>query len=218
MRNCSRAIPRISRRTTGSESSMLPKIALTSRSCSSKTRCPEPIRSATSSCSICAKAISAQYQAEMVRTANNYPNDSDIQEELGEIFETLHRPSEAIVYFRRALDSDARSIAALNGLGMAYLDLHDHATATQYLNDCLNIDPINYACLDNLGVAKIQAALDDDALQRPQARAPARTGAPRGDRQLRLPCRSPRRLEACRRVLRASDRGQSVRARVVRQL
>lgn len=105
------------------------------------------------------------YQAEMVRTANAYPSDSDMQEELGEIFETLHRPSEAIVYFRRALDSDARSIGALNGLGMAYLDVHDHATATQYLDDCLNIDPLNYACLDNLGVAKIQAALNDDALQ-----------------------------------------------------
>ena len=50
-----------------------------------------------------------------------------------------------------------RSIAALNGLGMAYLDLHDHATAMHYLDDCLNIDPTNYACLDNLGVARIQA-------------------------------------------------------------
>ena len=34
----------------------------------------------------------AQYQAGMVRNANNDPNDSDIQEELGEIFETLHQP------------------------------------------------------------------------------------------------------------------------------
>lgn len=106
----------------------------------------------------------AQYQAGMVRTANDYPSDSDIQEELGEIFETLHRPSEAIVYFRRALDSNARSIPAFNGLGMSYLDLHDHAAAAQYLNDCLNLDPTNYACLDNLGVAQIQAASYDDAL------------------------------------------------------
>ncbi len=106
-----------------------------------------------------------QYQAGMVREANRYPNESDIQEELGEIFQTLHRPDEAIVYFRRALDSDARSVAAFNGLGMAYLDLHDHASAAQYLNDCLNLDPTNYACLDNLGVADIQAASYDAALQ-----------------------------------------------------
>ena len=105
-----------------------------------------------------------QYQAEMVRVANDNPNDSDDQEELGEIFETLHRPNDAIVYFRRALDSDARSIAALNGLGMSYLDLHQATAASQYLTDCLNVDPVNYACLDNLGVAKIQAGLDDQAM------------------------------------------------------
>ena len=35
------------------------------------------------------------------------PNDSDIQEELGEIYETLHRPGYAILYFRRALDSES---------------------------------------------------------------------------------------------------------------
>ncbi len=107
----------------------------------------------------------AQYQAGMVRRANSYPNDSDIQEELGEVFQTIHRPDEAIVYFRRALDSDPRSIAAFNGLGMAYLDLRDHGSAVQYLSDCLNLDPTNYACLDNLGVANIQAASYDSALQ-----------------------------------------------------
>ena len=83
--------------------------------------------------------------------------DSNTQEELGEIFQTLHQANAAILYFRRALDSDATSIAALNGVAMAYLDLHDHATAIHYLGDCLNIDPTNYACLDNLGVARIQA-------------------------------------------------------------
>jgi Flp pilus assembly protein TadD len=98
-----------------------------------------------------------QYQAEMVRAATDNPNDADIQEELGEIFETTHRANDAILYFKRALDSDSRSIAALNGLGMSYLDNHDYASATQYLDDCLNVDPVNYACLDNLGVAKIQA-------------------------------------------------------------
>ena len=105
-----------------------------------------------------------QYQAEMQRAANAEPNDADIQEELGEIFETIHRPGDAILYFRRSLDSNPRSIAALNGLGMSYLDLHDHATASGFLSDCLNIDPLNYACLDNLAVAKIQAGSFDDAV------------------------------------------------------
>ncbi len=107
-----------------------------------------------------------QYEAQMASTAASNPNDSDIQEELGEILETIHRPNEAVVYFKRALDSDANSIAALNGLGMAYLDMHQTAQAMQYLSDCLNIDRANYACLDNFGVGHIQqnrygAALDD---------------------------------------------------------
>lgn len=105
-----------------------------------------------------------EYEQEMVRAANADPTDSDTQEELAEIYETLHRPSQAVIYFRRALDTDAHSIAALNGVGMAYLDLHDHVSAMHYLNDCLNIDPSNYACLDNLGVAQIQAGAYGDAL------------------------------------------------------
>jgi tetratricopeptide (TPR) repeat protein len=104
-----------------------------------------------------------QYETEMMRAARDNPNDANIQEELGEVYETLHQPNSAILYLRRALDSDGRSIAALNRLGMAYLDLHEFATAEQYLYDCLNVDPVNYACLDNLGVAETQAGRDDAA-------------------------------------------------------
>jgi len=104
-----------------------------------------------------------QYEAEMVRVASQNPNDADDQEELAEVYETVHRPNDAILYFRRALDSRPRSVAALNGLGMSYLDLHDHVQAAQYLQDCLNVDPTNYACLDNLGVAKIDAGLYEEA-------------------------------------------------------
>jgi Flp pilus assembly protein TadD len=103
------------------------------------------------------------YQGEMIRAAKDQPSDPDAQEELGEIYQALHQPGPAILYFRRALDDDANSIAALNGLGMSYLDMHDASAAMRYLQDCLNIDPVNYACLDNLGVARIQAAQYGDA-------------------------------------------------------
>jgi tetratricopeptide (TPR) repeat protein len=99
-----------------------------------------------------------QYEAQMERAAKENPSDGDDQEELGEVLQAIHRPAEAILFFRRALDDDPQSISALNGAGMTYLDLHDHMQATTYLQDCLNIDRVNYACLDNLGVAKIQAA------------------------------------------------------------
>ncbi len=106
-----------------------------------------------------------QYEAQMIRRANDNPTDADAQEELGEIFATVHQPNSAIRYFLRALDTEPKSIAALNGAAMAYLDLQQHATAIRYLQDCLTIDPFNYACLDNLGVAHIQAGLYGDALE-----------------------------------------------------
>ena len=104
-----------------------------------------------------------EYQEQMERAARENPNVADYQEELAEVYETLHHPTQAIVYFRRSLDSDARSIAALNGLGMAYLDLHQPVAALGYLQNCLNIDPGNYACYDNVGVAKIQSERYNEA-------------------------------------------------------
>ena len=100
-----------------------------------------------------------EYQAEMERAAADQPTDSDIQEEVGEIFQTVHRPAQAIVYFERALDTNPKSIAALNGIGMSFLDERDHTSAMRYLHECLDIDMQNYACIDNLGVANIQANL-----------------------------------------------------------
>jgi tetratricopeptide (TPR) repeat protein len=105
----------------------------------------------------------SNYESEMVRAAKDQPSDPDVQEELGEVYQTLHQPSEAILYFQRALDDDAQSIAALNGLGMAYLDMHAPSMASRYLQDCLNLDPFNYACLDNMGVSRIQATRYGDA-------------------------------------------------------
>ncbi|MBV9233739.1 MAG: tetratricopeptide repeat protein [Candidatus Eremiobacteraeota bacterium] len=106
-----------------------------------------------------------QYEAQMIKRANDNPTDADAQEELGEIFATMHQPNAAIRYFRRALDTDPKSIAGLNGTAMAYLDLQQHATAEEYLRSCLAIDPFNYACIDNLGVAEIQAGEPGNALE-----------------------------------------------------
>ncbi|MBV8197023.1 MAG: tetratricopeptide repeat protein, partial [Candidatus Eremiobacteraeota bacterium] len=106
----------------------------------------------------------AQYEAQMIKRANDNPTDADAQEELGEIFGTLHQANAAIRYFARALDTEPKSIAALNGAAMAYLDLQQHAMAMQYLGSCLGLDPFNYACVDNLGVAYIQAGMYGEAM------------------------------------------------------
>jgi Flp pilus assembly protein TadD len=103
------------------------------------------------------------YEGEMLRAAKDQPSDPDVQEEMGEIYQAVHQPSAAILYFRSALDDDPHSIAALNGVGMSYLDLHDGDVASRYLQDCLNLDPTNYACLDNMGVSRIQSSQFGDA-------------------------------------------------------
>ncbi|HEY2475728.1 MAG TPA: tetratricopeptide repeat protein [Candidatus Cybelea sp.] len=103
------------------------------------------------------------YRADVERAARQNPTDGDLQEEYGEVLQAIHRPTEAIIYFRRSLDDDPTSIAALNGLGMAYLDVHDNGSAQRYLQDCLNVDRLNYACLNNYGIAKIQQDLYGEA-------------------------------------------------------
>jgi tetratricopeptide (TPR) repeat protein len=107
----------------------------------------------------------AQYESEMLRAAGDQPTDSDLQEEVGEMFETIDRPADAILYFRRALDNAPRSIAATNGLGMAYLDLHQYEQAEDQFKECLDMDPRNYACLDNLGAAYLETKQYDQARQ-----------------------------------------------------
>ncbi len=77
---------------------------------------------------------------EMLRAAKDEPSDPDTQEEMGEIYQALHQPAESILYFQRALDDDPHSIAALNGVGMSYLDMHA-AEPARFLQDCLNLDP-----------------------------------------------------------------------------
>lgn len=117
------------------------------------------------------------YRSQMEREASSQPTDPDIQEEVGEIYNTIARPSDAILYFKRALDNDDTSIAAINGLGMAYLTLHQYDQAEQYFQRCLRLDSSNYACLDNMGAADLETgryAQAQDVLDHAHRIAPER--------------------------------------------
>lgn len=121
-----------------------------------------------------------QYRDEMQRAADDQPVDSDLQEETGEVFEAIDRPATAVMYFKRALDNAPRSVAAINGIGMAYLDLHQYDLAEQSFNECLGIDPQNYACLDNIGAAYLetkQYGRARDAIDQAHRLAPERPEA-----------------------------------------
>lgn len=99
-----------------------------------------------------------RYKQERETVAKDYPTDPEAQLELGQVYEAIHQPQSAILYFRRALDNDPSSIMALNGLGLAYLDEHLYTPAIDQFNACLRRDGGNYACQDNLGAAYLESA------------------------------------------------------------
>ena len=121
-----------------------------------------------------------QYQAQMEGLAASEPTDTNIQSEVGQIYATLHRPADALVYFRCALDSDPQSLTALNGVGLAYFDMRDYPQAEPYFQQCLQSDGSNYSCTNNLGAAYLEAGDDIQAtpeLQRARQLEPERPEA-----------------------------------------
>jgi tetratricopeptide (TPR) repeat protein len=120
------------------------------------------------------------YRSEMERLASQEPTDADIQAEVGQIYAALHRPADAMSYFMRAIDDDATSLTAINGLGLAYLDLHSYDAAQRQFEKCLSMDMTNYTCENNLGAAFLQAGRYDEAepvLKRAHAMEPERPEA-----------------------------------------
>ncbi len=119
----------------------------------------------------------AAYKAQAERTAAEYPTNADVQAELGQVYTALHQPYQAVVYFRRALDSDPSSLTAINGLGLAFLDMHDYPSAIQQFQRCLRLEPDSFQCLDNLGAAQLENGNDTVAkatLEHAHAVAPER--------------------------------------------
>jgi Flp pilus assembly protein TadD len=120
------------------------------------------------------------YKAERLRAAKDFPTDSEAQLELGQVYEAMHQPALALLYFRRALDEDASSLMAINGLGLAYMDESDYHSAIDQFNTCLQKDNFNYACTDNLGAAYLESgryALAANVLDKAHKLAPEKPEA-----------------------------------------
>lgn len=112
------------------------------------------------------------YRKDMQRLADLFPSDPNIQAELGQVYGAIHQPYLAALYFRRALDSDAGSLTALNGLGLALMDEYDYQGAIAQFKHCLMLDQSNFTCTDNLGAAQLQS-LDYTTAQQTLTRAHA---------------------------------------------
>ena len=98
------------------------------------------------------------YRRERENAAENLPNDPDAQVELAQVYEAMHEPQLAMIYFRRALDDDPSSLMAINGLGLAYMDENQYTDAIAEFKSCLLKDRFNYACEDNLGATYLESA------------------------------------------------------------
>lgn len=105
----------------------------------------------------------ARYRKERERAAVDFPTDAEAQLELGQVYEAIHQPDAAIRYFKRALDNDSTSVAAMSGLGLAYLDELRLAEATTEFQLCLRHEAYNYPCMNNLGATYLQGARWDAA-------------------------------------------------------
>jgi tetratricopeptide (TPR) repeat protein len=104
-----------------------------------------------------------KYEREMQHLAQQYPNEADIQAELGQVYAAVHQPYEASSYFQRALDDDPHSLTALNGLGLAYLTMRTYSDAEREFHECLSLDNTAYQCQNNLGAAQLEAGQYDEA-------------------------------------------------------
>jgi Flp pilus assembly protein TadD len=97
------------------------------------------------------------YERERQTVAADFPSDAEAQLELGQVYEAIHQPQQAILYVQRAIDDRADAVQALNVLGLAYLDEHLYSSAIDQFNTCLKHDGYNYACEDNLGAAYLES-------------------------------------------------------------
>ena len=83
------------------------------------------------------------------------PNDPGLQDDLGQVYESVKRPRSAERSFRRALALAPHDVGALNGLGLAMLDQGLINDAIANFEQCLNEAPGGYKCTNNLAVADL---------------------------------------------------------------
>ncbi len=105
----------------------------------------------------------ATFQAQLLQESRTYPGDPGIQNEVGELYLAIHQPYAASVYYRRALDANAKDLTALNGLGLADMGMHDYVDAKTQFDACIRRDHAAYACIDDLGAALLEAKQYDQA-------------------------------------------------------
>ncbi|MDQ2871826.1 MAG: tetratricopeptide repeat protein [Candidatus Eremiobacteraeota bacterium] len=96
------------------------------------------------------------YMRDRERYAQSYPSDPEANIELGKVYEAIHRPDLAVIYFHKALDNAPDSEMAINGLGLAFLDERQYASAIENFDRCIRADRYGYSCNVNLGATYLE--------------------------------------------------------------
>ncbi len=91
------------------------------------------------------------FERDVQRQAAAHPGDAEVQYELGEIYDDLHLPYDALTCFRRALAIYPASIDVLNAMAVAQMQIHDDTAAERTFATCLRFDAGSYACTNDLG-------------------------------------------------------------------
>lgn len=87
--------------------------------------------------------------------ARSHPEDPGLQDDLGQVYESVKRPKHAERAFRNALALAPQDVGALNGLGLAMLDQGRVKDALADFRQCLTELPGDYKCTNNLAVADL---------------------------------------------------------------
>ncbi|MGA8534965.1 MAG: tetratricopeptide repeat protein [Candidatus Tumulicola sp.] len=92
-----------------------------------------------------------EFERSMQRLAASRPGDAQAQYEMGEIYDELHLPYDAVTYFKRALTIYPSSVDVLNAMAIAQMQIHDEPGAEQTFARCFKYDADSYACRNDLG-------------------------------------------------------------------
>ena len=84
-----------------------------------------------------------------------HPNDPGLQDDLGQVYESVKQPRRAERAFLRALALAPGNAGALNGLGLTMLDRGFLNQAVTDFQECLGELPGDYKCTNNLAVADL---------------------------------------------------------------
>ncbi|MBI3518529.1 MAG: glycosyltransferase family 39 protein [Bacteroidetes bacterium] len=94
-----------------------------------------------------------------------YPNDTDVLQNMGDIYTAKQQPDKAILYFQKAIDSDSLNLLARFSLYKVYKSISQEEKAEAELRKTLKLSPITANQYSNQSIIFSQLGMYDKAIQ-----------------------------------------------------